>query len=295
MHELYCNNWNVIMLNSDSSQRFIFEKENVRGEIIHLDNTFKTIIAQRDYPKDLQKLLGEALLACVLITGGLKFKGEVSLQFHGDERLPLLLVQCNDELCVRAVAKFKQPDSPSEAINYQQAFNTGKLVLNLNQYNSTKTYQSIVPVKSSNLAESIMYYFGQSEQISTQIHLAVNDDCAAGILLQLMPGQSSQNRENFWEYAVKIAETITDKELLTLDNQEVLYRLYHEEDLSLFEPRQVRFHCGCDIKKIQQILLMFGEQEARKILSEKGEVAVNCDFCNKLYTFDEIDITLLFK
>jgi molecular chaperone Hsp33 len=283
------------MFNKDTSQRFIFEKENVRGEIVHVDNTFKTIIAQRDYPKDLQKLLGEALLACVLITGGLKFKGEVSLQFHGDERLPLLLVQCNDELCVRAVAKFKKTESLVETIDYNQAFNEGKLVLNLNQYNSTKTYQSIVPVKSGSLAESIMYYFAQSEQISTQIHLAVDEDKAAGILLQLMPDQSSKNRENFWEYAVKIAETITDKELLNLDNQEILYRLYHEEDLNLFEPRQVMFRCGCDIKKIQQILLMFGEREARQILAENGEVSVNCDFCNKNYTFDEIDITLLFK
>lgn len=283
------------MFNQDTSQRFIFEKENVRGEIIHMDNTFKTIIAQRDYPQELQKLLGEALLACVLITGGLKFKGEVSLQFHGDDRLPLLLVQCNDQLCVRAVAKFKKPESLSEVVDYQQAFNDGKLVLNLNQYNSTKTYQSIVPVKSSSLAESIMYYFGQSEQISTQIHLAVDDERAAGILLQLMPGQCSQDREHFWEYAVKIAETITNNELLTLDNQEVLYRLYHEENLSLFDSRQVRFNCGCDLKKIQQILLMFGEKEARQILAENGAVTVNCDFCNKLYTFDEIDISLLFN
>lgn len=283
------------MFNKDTSQRFIFEKENVRGEIVHMDNSFKTIIAQRDYPKDLQKLLGEALLACVLITGGLKFKGEVSLQFHGDERLPLLLVQCNDELCVRAVAKFKKPEVVDEIIDYKQAFNTGKLVLNLNQYNSTKTYQSIVPVKSDSLAESIMYYFAQSEQISTQIYLAVDDYQAAGILLQLMPGQSSQNRENFWEYAVKIAETITDKELLTLENQEILYRLYHEESLRIFDPRQVRFRCNCDTSKIQQVLLMFGEEEARHILAEHGEVKVNCDFCNKSYTFDEIDITLLFK
>lgn len=283
------------MYNADSSQRFIFDSEHVRGEIVHLDGTFKTIIEQRDYPKELQKLLGEALVACVLITGGLKFKGEIGLQFHGDDRLPLLLVQCNDELKVRAVAKFKKPENINDVIDYQEAFVAGKLVLNLNQYKSTKTYQSIVPIKSSNLAENIMYYFAQSEQISTQVYLAVDDNHAAGMLLQLMPGESSQSRENFWEYAVKIAETITDKELFTLDNQEILYRLYHESNLRLFDPRPVRFHCNCDIPRIHQALKMIGEQEAREILAEQGLISVNCEFCNKLYTFDEIDITLLFK
>ncbi len=283
------------MFNKDSSQRFIFDNENVRGEIIHLDSTFKTIIAQRDYPKDLQKLLGEALLACVLITGGLKFKGEVSLQFHGDDRLPLLIVKCDDDLRVRAVAKFKQSENASDIVDYQQAFMSGKLVLNLNQYNSTKTYQSIVPIQSGSLAENIMYYFAQSEQISTQIHLAVDDEHAAGMLLQLMPGESNQSRENFWEYAVKIAETITDKELFTLDNQEILYRLYHEANVRLFPSRAAMFHCSCNIDKMRQALSIFGKDEVQQILSENGAVTVNCDFCNKMYTFDEIDITMLFK
>lgn len=283
------------MFNSDSSQRFIFDNLHVRGEIVHLNDTFKTIIEQRNYPKGLQKLIGEALLACVLITGGLKFKGEIGLQFHGDERLPLLLVKCDDELKVKAVAKFKEPNSENELIDYQEAFKSGKLVLNINKYNSTQTYQSIVPIKSGNLAENIMYYFAQSEQIPTQIHLAVDDNYAAGMLLQLMPGENTQSREHFWEYAVKIAETITDKELFTLDNQEILYRLYHESNLRLFEPRSVKFHCGCDVKKIHKALLMLGENEARQILLEKGIITVNCDFCNKLYSFDAIDITMLFK
>ncbi len=283
------------MFNNDSSQRFIFDNENVRGEIIHLDSTYKTIIEQREYPPAVRRLLGEALLACVLITGSLKFKGEVGLQFHGDERLPLLIVQCDDDLQVRAVAKFKEPIDKDDNIDYLQAFTTGKLVLNVNQYKSTKTYQSIVPINSDSLANNIMHYFAQSEQISTQIYLAVDDEHAAGMLLQLMPGKSSKDRENFWEYAVKIAETITDKELFTLDNQEVLYRLYHEANVRLFDPRQVMFHCKCDINKMRQALAMFGEKEARQILAEEGLIIVNCDFCNRAYTFDEIDVTMLFR
>ena len=123
------------MFNNDASQRFIFDGENVRGEIIHLDSTYTTIIEQRAYPKAVQKLLGEALLACVLITGSLKFEGEVGIQFHGDERLPLLVVQCDNELRVRAVAKFKEPDGK---IDYNAAFLSGKLVLNVHQYKRLK-------------------------------------------------------------------------------------------------------------------------------------------------------------
>lgn len=280
------------MFNRDNSQRFIFEEENVRGEIVHMSNTFTTIIEQRAYPKEVQKLLGEALLACVLITGSLKFKGEISLQFHGDERLPLLIVQCDNNLKVRAVAKFKEPDTK---IDYKDAFLSGRLVLNIHQHNNAKTYQSIVPLSSKSLAENVMLYFAQSEQISTQIYLAVDGENAAGMLLQLMPGQGSDKREQFWEYAVKISETITPKELFTLDNQEVLYRLYHEDNVRLFDKKSVAFKCNCDINKMRQALQLFGEQESRQILSEKGVVTVNCDFCNRGYTFDEIDITMIFR
>lgn len=280
------------MFNNDTSQRFIFDDENVRGEIIHLDSTYTTIIEQRAYPKAVQKLLGEALLACVLITGSLKFEGEIGLQFHGDERLPLLVVQCDNELRVRAVAKFKEPDGK---VDYNAAFLAGKLVLNVHKHKNAKTYQSIVPLTAGSLADNIMQYFAQSEQISTQLYMAVDDEHAAGMLLQLMPGYGSEDREHFWEYAVKIAETITPKELFTLDNQDVLFRLYHEANVRLFDPRPVSFNCNCDINKMRQALKMFGEKEAREVIDEKGVITVNCDFCNRVYAFDEIDLTMIFR
>ncbi|MDF1757661.1 MAG: Hsp33 family molecular chaperone HslO [Legionellaceae bacterium] len=279
------------MQRQDSLQRFLFEHASIRGEIIHLDNTYKTIIEQRPYPLPVRKLLGEAILSCVLFAGSIKFEGEIGLQFHGDERLPLLIVQCNHNLEVRAVAKFH----PDLTVDYNSAFLDGKMVFNINQKNQTQTYQSIVPIKSTSMADNLMQYFSQSEQLSTQVFLAIDNEHAAGILLQLMPGQNTEQRENFWEYAVQIGQTITEHELLTLENTEVLHRLYHETELRIFDSRPVKFACTCDIGKMKSVLATIGEKGVQELLKENGCVEIFCDFCNQRYAFDEIDVTLLFK
>ena len=280
------------MRETDTLQRFLFEHASIRGEIAHLDDTYKTIMHQHPYPPVVKKLLGEALISCLLLAGSIKFEGDVSLQFHGDKRLPLILVQCNHQLQVRAFAKYQED---SEIIDYSGAFLEGKMVLTINQYNQTQAYQSVVPILSTSMSENLTHYFSQSEQVASQVWLAVNDDTAAGMLLQLMPGQDSQQREEFWEYAVQLGQTISEHELLTLDNQTILHRLYHETELRLYTARPVIFQCRCSLKKMEQVLTVLGEKEALKLLQEKGHVDVRCDFCNQQYIFDPIDVTLLFR
>lgn len=280
------------MSHDDTLQKFIFEHANIRGEIVHLHKTFETIIHQHPYPDPIKTLLGEAILACILLTGSLKFEGEVSLQFQGDSRLSLLLVQCDHQLQVRALAQYQEDGEP----DYQAAFKTGKMVLNLSPFNQTKTYQSIVPIQSSSMAENLMYYFAQSEQLSSHVSLAVCADRAAGMLLQLMPEQDSLQREQFWEYAVHLGKTITADELLSLDNETILHRLYHEDDLRLFEPRPICFQCRCNEDKMKNALKILGQDDVEALLQEHhGKVNVNCDFCNQNYAFDAIDIAMLFK
>lgn len=281
------------MSDRDDLQRFLFEHANIRGEIVHLNQTFETIIHQHPYPEPIKILLGEAILACILLTGSLKFEGDVSLQFQGDSRLSLLLVQCDHQLQVRALAQY-QDDAVD--VNYQDAFKEGKMVLNLTPFNQTQTYQSIVPIQSSSMAENLMYYFAQSEQLASHVTLAVEGNRAAGMLLQLMPGQDTSKREQFWEYAVHLGQTITAKELLTLDNETILHRLYHETDIRLFESRPVRFQCRCNEDKMKQALTLLGEADVKALLDEHGgKVNVNCDFCNQHYAFDAIDVALLFR
>lgn len=283
----------IIMIEEkDTLQRFMFEHASIRGEIAHLDETFKTILGQHPYPPMVKRLLGEALVSCLLLTGSIKFEGEVSLQFHGDHRLPLILVQCDHLLNMRGFASYQKTD---ESADFNAAFLEGKMVFSINQYNQTTPYQSVVPIRSLSMADNLMHYFAQSEQIATRVWLAVNDDKAAGMLLQLLPDQTSQQREEFWEYAVQIGQTISEKELLTLDNPTILHRLYHETELRLYNARSVRFRCQCNEDKMKQVLKVLGEQEVNALLKEKGTVDVLCDFCHHSYKFDAIDVTLLFR
>lgn len=284
---------NAIMYEPDSLQRFLFEHANIRGEIVHLDATYQTILAQRPYPEGIKKLLGEALVSCILLTASIKFEGEVSLQFQGDERLPLLIVQCDDHLNVRAFATYKIKEV--QEIDYQQAFLSGKMMLTINPHQQTQAYQSIVPINSDSMSDNLMNYFAQSEQLPTRVWLATNDSQAAGMLLQLMPGQDTLQREQFWEYAIQLGQTITEQELLTLDNRTILHRLYHETELRLFPTRSIRFHCRCTKEKMMQVLTILGEKDLKQLLEERGEVTIKCDFCNQSYSFDVIDITLLFR
>ena len=282
------------MQKEDTLQRFMFEHASIRGEIAHLDETYKTIIQQQPYPAMVKQLLGQALVSCVLLTGSIKFEGQISLQFQGDKRLPLLLVQCDHQLQLRGYAKY-QSDDVDDAIDYNAAFLNGKMVISIAQDNQTQVYQSIVPIMSLQMGDNLMHYFAQSEQISSRVWLAVDDEKAAGMLLQLMPDQNTQQREEFWEYAVHIGQTISEQELLTLDNPTILHRLYHETELRLYPARLVCFKCRCNEERMKQALTVLGETDVRQLLQEKGIIDVQCDFCNRHFTFDAIDVTLLFR
>lgn len=279
------------MKNTDTLQRFIFEHASIRGEIIHMSDAYQTIMQQRPYPPAVRKLLGEALISCVLLAGSIKFEGDINLQFQGNERLPFIVVQCDNQLNIRACANYKNA-TDSE---YEQAFIQGQMSLTIQQYQQTNSYQSIVPIHGISMADNLMHYFAQSEQVPSKVWLAMNEESAAGMILQLMPDQNTEQREQFWEYAVQIGQTITEVELLTLDNETILNRLYHETELRLYEARPIRFKCRCNQAKMKQVLTILGEKEVQQLLDETGHVEVTCEFCNQHYMFDPIDITMLFR
>lgn len=277
---------------TNSLQKFLFEHAAIRGDIVHLDSVYQTITEQRDYPPKVKQILGEALMSCVLLVGGIKFEGEVSLQFQGDERFPMMLIQCDHLLQIRGYAKVKEHLHDAD---YTQAFLQGTMVINLTPHHQTQTYQSVVPLTSESMSDNLMHYFAQSEQLPSKVWFAHHEKGVAGILLQLMPGQDTIQREHFWEYAVHIGATITEAELLNLDNATLLHRLYHETELRLYPERAVQFKCRCNAEKMQQIITVLGEVEVQALLKEKGKVDIRCEFCNLNYSFDSIDVALLFR
>ena len=277
---------------TNSLQKFLFEHAAIRGEIIHLDSVYQTIIQQRTYPAFIQKILGEALMSCALLVSGIKFEGEVSLQFQGDERFPMLLVQCDHSLQMRGYAKIKENLSDEE---YSEAFLQGTMVINLTPHHQTQTYQSMVSLTSTKMSENLMHYFAQSEQLPSNVWFAHHEQGVAGILLQLMPGQDTTQREHFWEYAVHIGATITEQELLQLPNATLLHRLYHETELRLYPERPIQFQCRCNTERMQQVLAVLGESDIQALLKEQGKIDIRCEFCNLNYSFDSIDMALLFR
>ena len=280
------------MTQRDIQQRFIFEHAPVRGEIVHLQDAYQKIIGQQEYPPMVKHLLGEALVSCLLMASSIKFEGMLALQFQGDASLPLLIVQADHHLNIRACATFQEGLGDDV---YSQSFLHGNMTVNINQNNQTNPYQSVIPIQSTSMAENLMQYFAQSEQLSTQIWLAVNDTQASGMMLQLMPTDSDADREEFWQYAVQIGGTITPHELWTLDNTELLHRLYHETELRLFEPRPTQFKCRCSQEKMRQVLMTLGKEDAEALIAERGSIEVVCDFCHQEYQLDVIDVAMIFS
>lgn len=276
----------------DGLQRFIFEHAEIRGEIARLEEAYQVIVEQRNYPLAVKKILGEALVACLLLVGSIKFEGELCLQFQGNTALPMLIVQCDHQLHLRGFAKFAEGLTSED---YEHAFLDGQLSFMISQSHQTEIFQSIIPISSTSMSQNLMNFFSQSEQIATQIMIAIDNKRVVGMLLQLLPGQDTSQREEFWDYAVKIGQTVTPDELLNLPNQEILYRLYHETEIRLLLEKTAQFKCRCNAEKMQNVLKMLGQEDVNQLLQEYEKIEVVCDFCNHKYYFDSIDIAMLFR
>jgi molecular chaperone Hsp33 len=163
-------------------------------------------------------------------------------------------------------------------------------------------YQGIVPLAAGGLADCLEAHFRDSEQLPTRIWLAATPTCAAGLLLQRLPGSSSpgsprerEDPQEAWERFEHLASTLTPEELLTLPQRDVMRRLFHEEDVRVYEPAPVFFQCRCSRERVIELLRALGEEEIRGIVAERGAVQARCEFCNRAYEFDAIDAEQLFR
>lgn len=287
------------MNDNDKLHRFLFENVSVRGEIVRLHDSFQTITQQHDYPPLIRQLLGQALVAVSLLTAIIKNKGRVTVQFQGKGKLKLLLAQCNDECHLRGLAQYEGETCTEEDI--QSSFQHGLLTIMIDQENTGKRYQGIVPWQGKSLAESIEGYFRDSEQLPTKLWLAVDDQHAAGLLLQIMPKettgkQSAAIAENNheWEHVLHLTNTVTSTELLQLSHETILHRLYFEEPVRIFKPHTMIFHCTCSVERAENALLLLGRDEVEAELKDKQVIVVTCEFCNKEIVFDRVDVTRIF-
>jgi molecular chaperone Hsp33 len=287
----------------DSLHRFLFEQFPIRGHLVHLDAAWQALIEHREYPEAIRTLLGEAVAAALLLAATIKFDGVLSMQLQGDGPVHLLLVQCTSGLGVRGLARFREGDY-SDARKMSDLVGAGNLTVTLETDEGTQRYQGIVPITGERLAESLQLYFQNSEQLPTRLWLQADAAGASGMLLQKLPaGSISDARpvadpatvDDAWRRVQLIGDTLTPEESRALSDQEILHRLFNEDDVRLFEPAPVYFRCRCSRERVSSMLQGLGEKETRSILAERGEVEVRCDFCNRAYVFDAVDIAQLFN
>jgi molecular chaperone Hsp33 len=305
------------MRDRDCLHRFIFEEFPFRGHLVHLDAAWRALIEHREYPAAIRDTLGEAVAASLLLAATIKFEGVLSLQLQGDGPVHLLLVQCTSGLGVRGLARYRErvpadersglqagAAGPASAERIVDLVGAGNLTVTLETGDGTQRYQGIVPIVGERLAESLQVYFENSEQLPTRLWLHADADGVSGMLLQRLPASSARAGaevaedaavDDAWRRVQLIGDTLTPEELRTLADVEILHRLFNEDDVRLFEPSPVYFRCRCSRERVSGMLQGLGEAETRSVLAERGEVEVRCDFCNRAYVFDAVDVAQLFN
>jgi molecular chaperone Hsp33 len=287
------------MHDRDCLHRFMFEHYPIRGHLVHLDAAWRALIEHREYPAPIRDTLGEAVAASLLLAATVKFEGVLSLQLQGSGAVRLMLAQCTSGLGVRGLARFDADANLSADL-----LGTGNLTVTLETDGGAQRYQGIVPIAGRRLGESLQVYFENSEQLPTRLWLHADASGAAGMLLQKLPIEQSSPAadtaaaaavEDAWRRVQLIGETLTPDELRSLADAQILHRLFNEDDIRLFEPAPVYFRCRCSRERVGGMLQGLGEAETRSVLAERGEVEVRCDFCNRAYVFDAVDVTQLFN
>ncbi len=273
--------------------RYLFEDLAVRGELVQLDQTYQDIISGKDYPLAVKNLLGELLVATTLLTATLKFEGSITLQLQGDGPVSLAVINGDHDQKVRGIARWEGeiPDSAT----LHQLMGKGHLVITITP-NKGERYQGVVALEGEDLTAVLEDYFARSEQLRTRLWIRLGEldgkACAAGMLLQVMPdGTGSEEDFNHLE---QLTDTVKSEELFSLEANELLYRLYHQETVKLFEPQSVVFRCGCSRERSASAILTVDKEEIYDILKTEGAISLHCDYCGTSYSFNETEVATLF-
>ncbi len=273
----------------DSVHRFLFEQSQVRGEAASLSLSLQHALATKPYPPQLSSLMGEALTAAALLADTIKINGSLILQLQGDGMIDTLVTQATDKGELRGLVHWN--DSLVPDASFKSLVGKGRLVMTIDGEDNQR-YQGVVEIEGDSLSECIEAYFRQSEQLATKLWLGSDGERAGGLLLQQMPEATSLT--NDWHHLVTLASTLSEGEMIGLSGAEMIHRLFHQEEMRVFDPNPVVFRCSCSREKIENVLIQLGEQEVGKIVEQDGEVKVDCEFCNLSYQFDSVDVSAIF-
>lgn len=277
-----------MMSQQDKIGRFLFEKRGVRGEWVKISQTWRDVLSVHSYPYCVQRILGELLVSTSLLTATLKLEGEINLQLQGNGPLALALASGTNRQEMRALARIKgeiSPQSTFKELMGDQAY----LVIKLSPKDA-EPYQGIIKLDKETLCACLEDYFLHSEQLSTRLFIFTDMDAnklvAGGILLQSIPA-SEVNSDDFEHLAV-LTETLSGKEFFSLPEKELLWRLYHQEEVTLYDTQPVCFKCSCSRERCREMLKALPEGEVAQLLQEKGHIEVSCESCGQSYLFSTL-------
>jgi molecular chaperone Hsp33 len=276
-------------MNKDTLYRYLFENADVRGELVQLADAYQSVVNAHEYPQVLRRFLGELMAATSLLTATLKFSGDIAVQVQGNGPVSLAVINGNNHQQLRGVARWDGELADDASLG--DLFGQGYIVITLTP-DEGERYQGVVALDKPTLAECIQDYFQQSEQLPTGIWLFADGERAAGIFLQVLPSEEDHNAE--YEHLTTLTATIKQEELLQLPAEEVLHRLYHEEEVRLFDPVEVSFKCTCSRERSAAAIRSIEKTEILEIMAEQGQIEMGCEYCNSQYRFDAIDIEALY-
>lgn len=276
---------------TDVLNRYLFNDMHVRGELIQLSKSYQSIIKNHNYPVGVRLLLGELMAASCLLSATLKFKGEITVQLQGDGPIGYMSVNGDNNQKVRGIAKLKPGQEKTNAQSLHDLIGKGTMVITIRPEKG-EAYQGVVALEKATLAECLAHYFEVSEQIPTRIWLFSDDEKqqVAGSLVQLLPDGdgSSENlakQESDFEHISQLTNTIKADEIFSLEAQALLYRLYHQEKVSIFDPQPVSYQCGCSKDKCLTAISQVEPVEIKSILEEQNKISMTCDYCLTSYDF----------
>lgn len=282
------------MPNQDQLLRYVFENLHCRGELAQINESLNQIFANHHYPLPVKTLLAEMMAATALLTATLKFEGDISLQLQGDGPVSYAVINGNNQLEMRGMARV-QGEISDESLS--SLLGKAHMVITITP-NKGERYQGIVPVESDTVAKCIEDYFKQSEQLSTRVWIATDltetNNKAAALFLQVLPANQSAAEQDF-QHLATITDTVKDEELLDLDATTLLMRLYHEDNPKVYEPQPIKFVCGCSRAKTESALSSMDYDSLIEQIEQQGDIKVDCQFCLTQYSFNVEDIKQIFK
>ncbi|WP_265949928.1 Hsp33 family molecular chaperone HslO [Dechloromonas sp. A34] len=278
-------------------RRFLFEGLDIRGAIVHLGDAWQQMQVDRDYQPTVAQLLGETAAVTALIAGQLKQPGRLTLQLRGNGPIQLLVMDCNEQLQMRGMARSNPVVLPAPVQDLLGAAQGGQLMMSLDMPDARQPYQSFVPMVGDSIAAIFEHYLEQSEQQPSRLFATAAPKVAACLFLQKMP-EADQRDPDGWQRISQLASTVKPSELLELDAESLLTRLFHEDmaehGIRLYDPLPVVYHCPQDWTKVRDMIRSLGREDAEIILAEHGEILIKDDICNHEYRFSAADVAALF-